>query len=329
MSPESRRAARARLALRSTARQQLFDPQNRVTMIDYGIPIRSGSADTDPTLRFHVQQKRSTPELESLGIPLIPRQIGEFTTDVIEGSYRPHAGLPTQRQNPLCGGSSISDILHLSAGTLGCLVRDRLTGQPMILSNWHVLVVEWFSRVGKPICQPGRLDGGDARDIVATLTRHAMQHHIDAAVATLNGVRQLSTKQLGLGEVSGIAEPQLGMQVVKAGRTTGITKAFVSGVDGEARINYRGIIRGIRHVVTLSPQNGGEVSAPGDSGSCWMEQATNRAIGLHFAGSNSPETGLAIAMQPVLDALNIDLLISQPVRLPAARQHHRQANVAL
>jgi hypothetical protein len=33
------------------------------------------------------------------------------------------------------------------------------------------------------------------------------------------------------------------------------------------------------------------------------------AIGLHFAGGDQPERALAIDLQPVLDALNIDLVI--------------------
>ena len=45
----------------------------------------------------------------------------------------------------------------------------------------------------------------------------------------------------------------------------------------------------------------------GDSGSWWLEGATHRAVGLHFAGSNDPEYGLAIAMPQVLEALNIDI----------------------
>jgi endonuclease G len=51
------------------------------------------------------------------------------------------------------------------------------------------------------------------------------------------------------------------------------------------------------------------VSAAGDSGSLWLDESTMRVIGLHFAGSNQPERALALDIQPVLDALNVDLLI--------------------
>ncbi len=327
MNADRRRYARARLALRSVARQHLYNPNMQVTMIDYGIPIRSSGASDDPTLRFHVQKKRSMIELESIGAESIPRQIGEFTTDVIQGDFRPHfkplstvTPPATGRHDPLCCGISISDTMFGTAGTLGCLVRDQATGQEMILSNWHVLVVEWFARIGQPICQPGRVDGGGKKDVIATLTRHAMNVNIDAALATLTGARRMLNRQLDLGTLTGVARAELGMHVIKSGRTSGITQALVTGVDGEARIPYRGLMRSIQHVVTLNSINGGNVSSGGDSGSCWMEKESNRAIGLHFAGSNNPETGLALDMQQVLDALHVDLVVDHTMRVVSTQQ---------
>ena len=52
-----------------------------------------------------------------------------------------------------------------------------------------------------------------------------------------------------------------------------------------------------------------QVSAPGDSGSWWLEEGTNKVVGLHFAGANRPEYGLAIRMANVLNALNVDLML--------------------
>jgi endonuclease G len=81
----------------------------------------------------------------------------------------------------------------------------------------------------------------------------------------------------------------------------------------------------IRHIVTIEPRlDFAEVSAPGDSGAWWLDQATGRAIGLHFAGSNFPERGLALDMPAVLDALNVDLLTTveriESARLVSTRQ---------
>lgn len=330
MDQDPRRRARARLALYETGRRALYNPALNVNMVDYGLPVRTSDADDRPTIRFHVDKKLSPFELQAAGIEQVPRQIGEFTTDVIEGQYRPHLLLqralpadPTAQFDPLRGGISISDALHQAAGTLGGLVRDRATGASMLLSNWHVLVVEWSARPGQRICQPGLLDGGTASGVVAALTRDAMVANLDAAVATLSGARQLINDQLGIGPAAGVGQARLGMRVTKSGRTTRVTKGIVTGLDGIAKLAYgtsrldgRPIYRQIRKVVTIVPSvPGDQASGPGDSGSWWLNDDTREAVALHFAGSDFPERALGIDMQSVLDALNVDLVTDQPPTL--------------
>ncbi len=321
MNTDHLRQARARQHLHTEARRILYDPNYNVTLVDYGAPVRTSNADDRPTLRFHVDKKRTPAELEIAGIPTVPRYIGEFTTDIVEGRYQLHtwsAGNsarvalpndPTARYDPLRGGVSISDLFHYQAGTLGGLVRDRVTQEDMILSNFHVLVVDWFALPGKRICQPGRLDGGVVTDIVATLVRHAMSSRLDAAVAKLTGSRPLVNDQLQIGPVTGVDQAQLGMQVKKFGRTSLRTDGVITGVDGVTKLNYSGLDREIRNVVTIVPQNPlKEVSAAGDSGSWWLNVATNAAVALHFAGGDRPERALGMDMQSVLDALNVDIV---------------------
>src|SRR5262245_60543813 len=196
--------ARARLAQREALRSHLADPN--ASLIDIGLPRRGGQIVEDElTIRFHVRRKLSPIQLEVATVAGATRPVPDkivvggfaFNTDVIQGDYRPHlwgssGGRAMQLRNPraaradpLRGGISISDPYHIAYGTLGGLVRDRATGAPMILSNWHVLVADWSARLGQSIYQPGRLDGGGIADTVATLTRHAMASNLDAAVATL------------------------------------------------------------------------------------------------------------------------------------------------
>jgi len=325
--------ARARLALHEAARAHLSDPN--VGLIDFGLPEREGRiAENELAIRFHVYQKYSSPALEAavesgdtnadLSQPFVVGGF-RFETDVIEGAYRPHQWpgwggwrRPRQtdpramRRDPLSGGLSISDQYHDAYGTLGGLVVDRATDSPMILSNWHVLVADWRARVGQSVYQPGRLDGGTGADVIATLTRDAMSLNLDAAVATLTGDRQLINDQVGLGPVRGLTEAGLGMEVVKSGRRTGVTYGRVTGVEGIAQLNYRPLDRIIRHVVTIDPRaNNEEVSGPGDSGSLWLEASTMRAVGLHFAGGDTPERALALDIEAVLTALNVALVISE------------------
>ena len=320
------RQARARLLLRQIAPSILFDRSYGVNLVDYGTRPPTSAGDDTPALRFHVTKKLAPELLEAAGIKRIPHQIGEFATVVLEGSF--HQGLlarrpassaasltsHTARFDPLCGGISISALDHYAAGTLGGLVRDRATGADMILSNWHVLVVDWWVQTRKLICQPGRMDNGRARDVVATLSRHAMRAGLDAAVAKLTDDRALVNKQLEIGRVTGVTRAQLGMAVHKSGRTSKVTHGIVTGVDGLTRLTYRGLQRIIRNVVTIVPAvEDDRVSSPGDSGSWWLDERTDQVLGLHFAGGDDPETALAIDMQTVLDALSVDVVVNQPV----------------
>ncbi|MCL4517266.1 MAG: S1 family peptidase, partial [Firmicutes bacterium] len=66
---------------------------------------------------------------------------------------------------------------RITAGTFGAVVFDRETGEPLILSNNHVLANETNgrdgrSRVGDPVLQPGVADGGKlGDDTIARLER--------------------------------------------------------------------------------------------------------------------------------------------------------------
>lgn len=324
MHPDTMTLAYARQALRLASRDYLFDPN--VHFIDFGYPEHHGQiAEDELSIRIHVLEKLSDYALEDAvqagATRPIPPTIGGFPTDVPVGKYRPHSWgnwsrrTTTEpraaRSTPLRGGISISDERHNTYGTLGGLAFDRATGDPMILSNWHVLAGDWTARSGQRIYQAGQLDGGTRTDTVAALTRHAMGSNLDAAVAALNGSRPLVNDQLDLGPVRGVVGPELGMQVVKSGRRTGVTYGRVTAVEGIARMRYASLDRIIRDVVTIEPRwNFDTVSGPGDSGSLWLENGSMKAIGLHFAGSDRPERALALDISSVIQALDIELATS-------------------
>jgi endonuclease G len=112
-----------------------------------------------------------------------------------------------------------------------------------------------------------------------------------------------------VGLVAGMVDPVLGMRVIKSGRRTGVTTGVITGVYGYSFQRYFGFSRIIRDIVHIAPeQPGQEISAPGDSGSWWLERSMLRAVALHFAGSNDPEFGMALSMPKVLEALNVDIL---------------------
>lgn len=326
MNLDNRTLAHARLALREAARDFLFDPN--VHLIDFGYPIQKGQLnESDLAIRFHVREKFSEVALESAiaagRTRAIPQAIGGFKTDVPQARYRlnyygswgnwqPYVEPRAERVEPMRGGISISNEYQYNYGTLGGLVVDRNTGAEMILSNWHVLVGYWGARPGQRVLQAGLGDGGSYKDAVAGLTRDAMFANLDAAVAALNGKRRLLNQQFGLKKtVAGVARAELGMEVIKSGRKTEVTRGRVTAIEGVAKMDYDRLERIIRHVITIEPRRSPleEVSAGGDSGAWWLEERSMRAVGLHFAGCDRPERALANDMIAVLNALNVAVAI--------------------
>ncbi len=317
--------ARVRSAMHEALRGWIYDPN--VMLIDFGWRERGGKlVENDYCIRVHVVNKIAPgPALEAAAQEgktrgPIPNTIGGIPVDIPQGAYRLHqwwlgggrqrpANLRAGRKAPMQGGISIANARLRGYGTLGGAVVDRGTGARMILSNWHVLAAYWDVQPGWPIYQPGRGDGGSRNDTVAKLSRHAMASNLDAAVAELTGDRQLINDQFDLGPVKGVGWAQPGMNVVKSGRRTNVTYGLVTGVEGTARMNYRGINRLIRNVMTIEPRQKPEVSAGGDSGSFWLEEETMNVVGLHFAGGDLPERALAIDMQPILDVLDVDMVV--------------------
>ncbi len=313
---------RVQLAMGEAVNRWIYDPN--VMYIDFGWKERGGVLIKNKLcVRVHVIEKFTTETALEAAVQQnktsgpIPDNIGGFDVDRPQGDYLLHqdwlgnswrqTSTPRGvRAAPMQGGISISNYRNIY-GTLGGSVMDRDTDEKMILSNWHVLAGSWQARPGWPIYQPGLGDGGNQMDRVANLSHHAMSSNLDAAVAKLDGNRKLINNQFGLSPVKGVSWAQLGMDVVKSGRRTGITYGRVVGVDGTARINYNGVYRLIQNVMTIVPRAGQEVSDGGDSGSFWLEEGSMKAVGLHFAGNNYPERALAMDMEPILDALNVDI----------------------
>ncbi len=301
----------------------LYDPN--VSLIDVGWRImeQAGNQVTNQLrVRVHLRRKSRGSVFEAFRQHNPERVIDEkrigFPVDIVQGKYKQHQwwlspsniSVRSKLYRPLRGGISISNERGYGYGTLGGKVKDRTTGAEMILSAWHVLDGYAGMKPGLRILQPGVGDGGNPYQAIARFSRHAMNNGIDAAVAELDNSRSIVNDQLELGSVSGAAYPNLGMRVAKSGRTSSITEGYIDGVEGVVIMPYQGFTRIVHHVIHIAQlPEGGEVSAPGDSGSWWLEKSTMKAVGLHFAGDNEPEYGLAIAMPPVLDALNVDIAL--------------------
>jgi hypothetical protein len=128
----------------------------------------------EPCFVIYVQKKLSPGDLSRKNI--VPGKIGGLNTDVVEsGVFRMLNGR-TSRERPCRPGMSIGHYKS-TAGTLGAVVKDRNTGELMVLSNNHVLangssVQEIRAKSGDPILQPGPYDGGSANDRIGVLHRY-------------------------------------------------------------------------------------------------------------------------------------------------------------
>jgi hypothetical protein len=74
------------------------------------------------------------------------------------------------------------------------------------------------------------------------------------------------------------------MQVIKSGRTTGVTQGTVQSVNTTVKVDYGGGC-GIARFVSQVIVTPGSFSAGGDSGSVVLDSNTMKPVGLLFAGS--------------------------------------------
>lgn len=340
-------------ALRLHRRRLLRMPG--VTGIDVGYKIENGYFTDKLALRVHVERKLPPSAFKDRLFELIPKSNTpaeeilpeqQYLTstntsvlmDVIEAEYkpdqlfeppRPKTVLETpvrledvnrlRRLDPLVGGISIGSP-QVPVGTLGALVWDKVDGSVCILSNWHVLAGDLQAEVGNPCFQPGLFDQGRSSDIVARLKRWSFDRQTDAAIAELIGNRHYCAGEIVslFQQITGVAEPYLGMKLLKSGRSTDFSMGFVDGLFFSAAIEYsNGFVRVFEDQIHIAPQPpkdpsypASAISEPGDSGSVWVTETSSdgyKAVGLHFAGDlpNSAfgEYALANPMNVVADRL--------------------------
>lgn len=207
---------------------------------------------------------------------------------------------------------------YCCSGTLGGLVTNGR--QQFILSNTHVFAGDAVAggngkvaSVGDDINQSGLIDVGCqyiAADMVADLTDWAPfgTFNIDAAIAeTRTGQVRTDGAILDIGTIANTtAQPFVGQNVKKSGRTSGFTRSSVSGLNATLNVGYTDECAGNSFTVQYTGQilisnKGSRFLDSGDSGSLMVEDvAVNpRAVGLLYAGSSS----VAVA-NPIDDVLN-------------------------
>ena len=196
---------------------------------------------------------------------------------------------------------------YCCGGTLGSLIQKN--GTQYILSNYHVfasdIVPGGNGRVatdGDPIIQPGLIDVGcnanNAQSVASLeLPGSLLDYNIDAAIARVTpGLVRTDGAILEIGTIS--AQPvaaSIGQRVKKSGRTTGLTRSTVSGVNATVSVLYDNECAGsttFSKVFTgqiVIKNTGSSFIAGGDSGSLMVEDVKSepQSVGLLYAGNST------------------------------------------
>ncbi|MGD1048205.1 MAG: hypothetical protein ABR899_05575 [Candidatus Krumholzibacteriaceae bacterium] len=207
---------------------------------------------------------------------------------------------------------------YCCSGTLGSLIK--VGSQLRVLSNYHVFEADIVSggngrvaTTGDPIIQPGMVDiscnAANAQN-VATLvvTKSLPNSNVDCSSATIiSGMVNTTGAILEVGTISSsTVAAAVNQAVKKSGRTTGLTRSKVSGLNATISVQYENeCAGGTAFTKTFTGQilvtnTRSRFLSGGDSGSLMVQDVTTnpKAVGLLFAGSTS--IAVANPIGPVL-----------------------------
>jgi hypothetical protein len=215
---------------------------------------------------------------------------------------------------------------YCCGGTLGSLVS--IGGQQHILSNYHVFESDivpggnnTVATTGDPVIQPGLIDvnctAANAQTVATLVKKSSLPNsNVDCSVAKVaSAMVRTDGAILEIGTISATTvNAALNQAVKKSGRTTGLTRSSVSGLNATISVAYDNeCAGGAAFTKTFTGQivianKGSRFLNSGDSGSLMVEDvATNpHAVGLLFAGSSS--TAIANPINQVLSFLGATMV---------------------
>jgi len=326
--------------VKETEKSSLLDKPN-VIGVGVGFVVK-GKVLTDE-IGIVVLVRKKVPTTALSPQETLPRSVNSIRVDVIEVGEIRALQSRTDRIRPAPGGVSIGHY-KITAGTLGSVVRDKNSGERLILSNNHVLANSNDAIPGDPITQPGPIDGGStANDTIAHLERFCpiefstepgvcglarTYAEIGNAIANLLGSKhrldsfQSRPQATNLVDAA-IARPINDADILDEILEIGVVQGTVEGTLGmPVRKSGRttgfttGQILVVNATVDVSYGVGrtarfenqfvsGPMSQGGDSGSLVVAGDDLKAVGLLFAGSN--QTTIFNPIQAVLDCLGVTI----------------------
>ncbi len=316
----------------------LFGHRNVVAC---GLGYKTCDGEMTEELSLVVSVVKKFPREQLTPQDLIPQEVEGLRTDVVEtGRIRAQFPKdPKARYRPAQPGVSIGHP-NVTAGTFGFLVQREgepfiLSNNHVLANRNNAEIGDPIYQPG-PIDGGGvadqiatlaefkPLDFGTepAQCTVAETTarfvnwlakstgsQHRMQpvqvtsgeNDMDAALAYPEAPALVAHPILGLDAPNGLAEPVLGMEVQKVGRTTGHTLGIVRQIHVTVSVDFEG-----RSAVFNDQVLAGRMSSPGDSGSGILDME-GRAVGLLFAGSET--VTIFTPLRRILDYFRVQLVV--------------------
>ncbi len=322
-----------------------------VVKVTAGLKVTSRLPTEELCFRIYVDNKKPASEIPQG--ERIPDTIRNIKTDVNEVSKNITAcgGYDGKKYRPLAGGTKIfSSQSFASAGTLGCIAIDNESENAVLLSNYHILMINGEGQ-GHQIAQPEFCcDSSPCRcGEIAKLERGAWdEQNVDAAIATLTGERQQkwSNEVLELGPITSfpldndgkpVDPPVAGDTVFKRGMNSRLTEGLIIEVGGPGNVIEVGyptkeggsVTKSFTGQIMIGPKYFDKpFTRKGDSGAVIVNHL-HQVIGLHFADNevrNNKGKVISVATESyanpiwdVIKALDISIpdtgtLLSMPLR---------------
>lgn len=212
----------------------------------------------------------------------------------VTGVLRPFA--LTARERPAPIGVSAGNANDCVPGTLGCVLE--IGNARYYLSANHVFARQNAAAIGEAIVQPSLpdLDPGcgpaPANATVGTLADFEpvvydgkTPNTMDAAIARVQGRVDCATPAPYYGlPASSIAAPEMGLPLMKVGRTTELTRATIKGVNAKVKLAFpSGTALFVGQVITSAG-----FGAFGDSGALAVtDDAAYRPVGMLIGGGSN------------------------------------------
>jgi hypothetical protein len=331
MSPDTQSSGGAVLRLDNPAVQAVMRVQNRNTpsllRVAGVIGTATGLDDAGQiVIKVYSESKLAPGRIPDSveGVRIVEEVTGKIHAMKGGGGGASHTAAQTPPIQLGTSGSPSLDIANgfCCGGTLGSLVSKG--GSQYILSNSHVLCGDVanggngrVSTIGDDVIQPGLIDvncSANGQQVVADLSSLSTLFppnstpNVDCAIAQVrSGMVRSDGAILEIGTISSSTVAAfVGQGVKKSGRTTGLTRSSVSGLNATINVGYETECAGTSFTKTFTGQivinnKGSRFLNSGDSGSLMVEDvSTNpRAVGLLYAGGSS----VAIA-NPINDVLS-------------------------